>query len=325
MDITSLNSLMANLNKTSSLKVGSYNVNGLGEKNKRKKVLTWLKNKPEDVIFVQETHSTCTTEKDWRNVWGGEIIFNHGTSNSTGVAILIKRNSGIKILKNKPIVQGRATLLEIECDTINFCLVNLYAPNNDDIDFFKTVFLETLGRQRDDFLIIAGDWNTVLNNNLDKMGGASAHASSKTQNLVNTMTSDYGLSDIFRLTRGNETVFTHFNKRCGTASRLDFFLIDDRLVNFPICTSNISHGFNSDHSYVALNIQGSSIAPGKGYCKFNNSHLLDEDFVNATNNIVNESINSSFDSYRGLWDTIKFKIKSHAIRHGKVRNKLAKI
>ena len=60
-------------------------------------------------------------------------------------------------------------------------LVNLYAPNNDDVDFFRTVFLETLGRARDDFVIMAGDWNTVLNNNLDKMGGALEHASHKTQ------------------------------------------------------------------------------------------------------------------------------------------------
>ena len=128
---------MANPNITSGPRVGTYNCNGLGNTNKRKKVLTWLKNKPEDVILVQETHSTYATESEWRRVWGGEIVFNHGTSNSTGIAILIKRNSGVKILKNKSIVQGRATLLEIEWDSINFCLVNLYAPNNDDMDFLN--------------------------------------------------------------------------------------------------------------------------------------------------------------------------------------------
>ena len=43
---------------------------GLGDKIKRKKVLTWLKSKPEDIIFVQETHSTSNTEKDWKRHWG---------------------------------------------------------------------------------------------------------------------------------------------------------------------------------------------------------------------------------------------------------------
>ena len=93
------------------------------------------------------------------------------------------------------------------------------------------------------------------------------------------------------------------------------------LVNFPICSSDISHGYNSDHSYVSLNIEGSSIVPGKGYWKFNNSHLLNDDFVDEINEIVTDTINSSFDSYRGLWDTIKFKIKSHAIRYGKIKKK----
>ena len=105
---------MSNPNITSGLKVGSYNCNGLGNKTKRNKVLTWLQSKPEDLIFIQETHSTFNSEAEWRKVWGGEIIFNHGTSNSTGIAILIKHNSGIKIIKNSPIVQGRATILEIE-------------------------------------------------------------------------------------------------------------------------------------------------------------------------------------------------------------------
>ena len=43
-------------------------------------------------------------------------------------------------------------------------------------DFIENLFLETLGRSRDDYLIMAGDWNTVLNYNLDKLGGAAQHA-----------------------------------------------------------------------------------------------------------------------------------------------------
>ena len=315
--------LMSNYSSNVSLgpRIASFNSNGLGNAQKRKSVLTWLKSKPEDVIFVQETHSTPGTERDWKRDWGGEIFFNHGASNSTGVAILVKNNTHVKIKSHRNIGQGRVILLEVECDSVNYCLVNLYSPNNDDLDFIKSVFLETLGRARDDFVIMAGDWNTVLNNGLDKMGGAQAHANHKNQEFINSMISDYGMSDIFRLTHGNERIFTHFNKKYGTASRLDFFLIDDNLVNFPVCSADISHGFKSDHSYISLNIQGSSITPGRGYWKFNNSHLLQDEFKSDTRAIVSDTVNSSFDSYRGLWDTIKFKIKDHAIRYGKKRKK----
>ena len=135
------------------------------------------------------------------------------------------------------------------------------------------------------------------------------------------MIGEYGLCDIFRLSRGIERVFTHFNKTYKTASRLDFFLIYDNLPNFPVCEINISHDFSTDHSYISLNLQGSTIEKGMGYCKLNNSHLHDEEFVSKVNLIINETLNSSYDSYAGLWDVMKFKIKDYAIRYGKNKKK----
>ena len=101
------------------------------------------------------------------------------------------------------------------------------------------------------------------------------------------------------------------------ASRLYFFLIDDDLVNFPECSTEVSHGYKSDHSYISLNIQGSFITPGKGYWKFNNSHLLQDDFKSEIRALINDTVNSSFDSHRSLWDTIKFKVRDCSIQLGK--------
>ncbi len=140
----------------SGLRVGSFNCNGLGNANKRELVLNWLKSKPEEVIMLQETHTTSSTEHAWRREWEGDIIFNHGSSNSTGVTILFKRNSNIKICNYRNIVQGRVTLVEIEVDSVNFCLVNVYCPNNNETSVVETVFLESLGRARDEYPIIGG-------------------------------------------------------------------------------------------------------------------------------------------------------------------------
>ena len=68
-------------------------------------------------------------------------------------------------------------------------------------------------------------------------------------------------------------------------------------------------------------MQGSSIERGRGYWKFNNSHLQDEEFVEEVKTIINDTHSSSFDSYSGLWDVIKFKIKDYAIRYGKTKKK----
>ncbi len=69
------------------IKVTSFNVNGLGQEGKRNAILKKMKTL-ESIVLIQQTHSTMSMEKKWKNEWGGHIIFSHGTSASKGVAIL---------------------------------------------------------------------------------------------------------------------------------------------------------------------------------------------------------------------------------------------
>ena len=304
-------------------RIGSFNCNGLGNKGKRDLVLNWLKTKEEEIFLLQETHSTGELEGSWRTAWEGDIYFNHGTSNSTGTAILLKRNTKatISVSNHRVILQGRSSLVELEVDGVKYCIVNVYAPNNDSVEFMETVFSESLGRERDDFIILAGDWNTIMSNLLDKKGGVHAHQSSRTQNFLNMITSEYSLSDVLRVTKGDLRMFTHFNKQHKTATRLDFFLVDDRLINFPQCNTSITHGFKSDHSYISLHLMGSEIKHGRGYWKLNNSLLADEDFLKEAKDIIQDTSNDSYDSFRGVWDVIKFKIKDLAMKMGKKKKR----
>ena len=299
-------------------RVGSYNVSGLGDPVKRKNIFTWLKGKPESIFCLQETHAVTFVEDKWKKEWDGQdIFFSNGSTKSTGVAILVKKNSDIIINRHQELVQGRAHLLEISVGAVNLCIINVYSPNNDDISFLQTVFHDTLGRQTNDYVLFGGDWNAVMDDKIDKSGGAKKHSSQKSQKFLNEIVTDYGLNDVYRLLRGNERLYTHFNRTSKTNSRLDFFLIDDALVNFPVCNPEISHGYLSDHSYITLHLRGTPIERGRGYWKLNNSHLEDETFVNEIREIFKDTMAEAFDSYQGLWDVIKFKIKSHAIRHGK--------
>ena len=295
----------------------------MGGKSKRDLVLNWLRQKEDHIIFIQESHSTSKAEDDWTKTWEGKIIFNHGQSNSTGVAILIKKDivEEVKILNQVNIVPGRAMFVEIDYFGTIFGLVNIYCPNKDDTDFLNKVFLEACSISNSENLILGGDWNTILDNDLDKAGGAPSHSNIKCQKLLNGIMADWGLSDIFRLKNPNARIYSHFDHQHKTHTRLDFFLIDDKMVNLPVCTSKITHGFSSDHSYISLTLQGNSIEHGRGYWKFNNSHLYAEEFTNEVRNVIHECQTGSFDSYRGLWDTIKFRVKDSAIRFGKKRRK----
>ena len=71
------------------LKVGTLNVNGLGNNVKRGEVLKWLTLKGEDIIILQETHSTTDIENRWLRELGRKVYFNNGTSNALGTAIII--------------------------------------------------------------------------------------------------------------------------------------------------------------------------------------------------------------------------------------------
>ena len=268
------------------ISVGSYNVNGLGgatNSEKRSKIFEWLRQKDDEIILLQETHCVPEMEETWQKQWGGKIIFNNGSSDSAGVAILFKNTIDKSITESLnywEVVKGRAQFAEIVCGSVNLCLINVYCPNSDDTDFVKTVFYEAMGRTRKDYMIFGGDWNTVINDHLDYFSKTrTQHSSQKTQKLLNQFILDYGVSDIFRLQHPDQKLFTHRNKKSKSESRLDFFLIDDALVNFRICSTKISPAYMSDHNYISLYIQGSPIDRGRGYWKFNNSLLSNNSFT----------------------------------------------
>ena len=73
-------------------KLLSLNVRGISNFKKRRTTFTWCRKQKVDFIFLQETQSQIDSEKCWQNEWGGEIIMAQGSSNSRGVAILVKKD-----------------------------------------------------------------------------------------------------------------------------------------------------------------------------------------------------------------------------------------
>ena len=75
----------------------SFNARGLANKDKRVATFSWLKTKRSGIFFIQETHSIEQLEKIWRQQWDGPIFFQHGKSNSRGVAILVTKNIDFEV------------------------------------------------------------------------------------------------------------------------------------------------------------------------------------------------------------------------------------
>ena len=258
---------------------------------------------------------------------GGEIFFSHGKSNSTGVAILVKSTiGGTEPINIERDTLGRCILVDMKVKETPFRFVNFYGPNKgnkDDTSFLEETFKRAYSNKSHDNIIIGGDFNAVMDNSLDLSktvsGGDRVHTNIKVQRLLNALVYDCNLVDIFRARKPDELLYSHVNKRTLTQSRLDFFLIDKSLESISEC--KYSHGINSDHSYVSLTIKGGQIKRGRGYWKFNNSLLTEDRFVEGVRELITGTTNANFDSYRGMWDVMKFKIKDFSSRYGAEKKK----
>lgn len=88
-------------------KIGTLNLNGARDSQKRMCLFEFIKQKHIDVTFVQESHSDLKNEVDWKKEWDGQIILSHMSSNSGGVAVLFSKKSLPISYEIEEIVKGR--------------------------------------------------------------------------------------------------------------------------------------------------------------------------------------------------------------------------
>ena len=114
-----------------TLKFTSFNCNGLAENKKLNIVLKYIKENHKGIFFLQETHSEPCKESKWMESWDGEIFFNHGTTSSCGVAILMPKKMEYQIVDSYSCKDGRFLMLNVKIENINHILVNIYMPTKD--------------------------------------------------------------------------------------------------------------------------------------------------------------------------------------------------
>ena len=86
------------------------------------------------------------------------------------MAILFKNDFDFVLNKDYADPDGRFIILDIKTADLNFTLVNLYTPNEDDPHFFQNVKNRILEFDCDN-IILRGDFNLIKNAKLDKEGG----------------------------------------------------------------------------------------------------------------------------------------------------------
>lgn len=104
-----------------SLKITSLNVRGIRDNTKRKAIFMLCRQQNSDLILLQDTHSVCSDVKIWKSQWGDQCFFNHASSQSAGVAILLNTFQG-DIIDTVISDDGRWIIIIIKSDSTLFCI-----------------------------------------------------------------------------------------------------------------------------------------------------------------------------------------------------------
>ena len=180
----------------SDLKFASLNLRGLRNENKRRAMFNYLRRPKYDLICLQETHSNVGDEMLWKAEWGGQIIMSHGTQNSKGVAVLIQKNSRVRVNKITIHEDGHYVLVSLKVNDITMLLVNVYGPNTDEPQFFDEI-IEKIKQYDEANVMFMGDFNLALNSLLDRADGGNY--SPKATEKLHIIMDELGLLDAWRV------------------------------------------------------------------------------------------------------------------------------
>ncbi len=189
---------------------------------------------------------------------------------------------------------------------------------------FSQKVQENMERLESDFCITAGDFNCVLDNELDKCGGRPEHAHKKSQRFLNIWLEEDDLVDIWRQMHPNIRRYTYHQMRpTKIFSRLDFFLIPLGLCGY-VDKTDIKAGFCTDHSLITLCLSLQDNPRGPGFWKFNCSLLHDTEYVNMIKNTIRETVEMNREAnHQLLWDVVKDQVRGDTIRYSSVKKKLS--
>ena len=305
-----------------SYNVISLNVRGLRNRVKRRSIFCFLKDQKCDVYFLQETYSEPKDENIWRSEWGGDIFFSHGSLHSRGVCILLNPSLNCTFENIHKDQSGRIISINLNFNSNNFSLCNIYAPNDQrqQQEFIHNLSTYLMANTDIENLLIGGDWNVSLQA-IDKKGGIPWKPTTSRDQLMSMM-KEFDLVDVFRELKSNKKSFTYESKSLKICSRIDFFLIPRYQIylveQIETVTSNAP-----DHKAVKLKFKCPNSKRGPGLWKFNNALLEDEEYIN----LIRENYAYISEKYSGQederikWELVKMELRGLTISFAKNKAK----
>ena len=299
-----------------TLKVATFNVDGINNFNKRNSIFEKLKEEKIDIIFLQETHVELKNIREVKEHWQGKSIWNPGPSGkSRGTAILFGGNK-VTIQNTTTDETGRLIVAKIKIQNDIIQLINIYAPNKSwkREDFFGMCKDHTYDIEN---TILAGDFNMVEDPENDRVPPRQDKHYTHGMEKLNILKEQHKLYDKWRIQNPSKKCYTWKSRKTNEnmKSRIGRIYISQKIT---LINQEIKEYVYSDHRLLMMKIQiPTKHKKGPGYWKLNTEVLHDQQYVQHIKDIIRE--NTTEEASTAWWERFKLTIKYESMEYCKKR------
>ena len=260
-----------------------------------------------NIICLQETNINPIAHKI-PSLQGYISFFNPPVSSFNGTCVFVL--SSLSVKSETIVSAGCLQHIVIESESSILHVLNMHLPHDD------TKAIKTLGLMENiltrippnDYVLVAGDWNVVENDSLDRL-----RCKEKRKSVLQKMEcviSACSIIDSYRVLHPYGKEMTHISKNFAhlPAARLDRVYV--RTQNANTLTSHRVIPFCSDHACVQISFSLSDHGKG-GLWKLNNDLLKCDSYIFQVNSLLHEFLNCQSKSIYD-YDMLKSNIKSAA-------------
>lgn len=277
------------------------------------KVMTQLQHLKGDIIFLQETHLKTSDIQRIKKPWMSHVFHSKFSARARGVAIIITKNILFEPTHIIEDVNGRYVIVSGLLQNLSVILISIYAPNWDDEKFFINLFAK-IPNSDNHHILMGGDFNLVQDTILDRSSSKQINLSNSAKVVFNC-SSHLGISDPWRFKNPQSKVFSFFSPPHQTFSRIDFFLIDNKLLHL-VTASGYHPIVVSDHAPTSLDINLPLSVISPPLWKFSSHLLAHHEFENFVATQISNyiefndtpEVNSGF-----LWEALKAFVRGQII------------
>ena len=253
----------------------------------------------------------------------GQLFHSSFSSKARGAAVLIHKSVPFSVSTVISDPNGGFIIITGKIGGNNLVLANVYVPNWNNENLFKNFFF-SLPDLNSHHLILGGDFNCCLDPLLDRTSHRPC-VPSKSSKIIQLFMEQYAVSDAWCFFNPGTKHFL-FSPVHGTFSRIDFFLIDNKLLS-----SVTSYPYNpiviSDHAAVVMDVSLPGRSLSRSHWRFNLLLLSDTNFISTINSRIDLFISTNVSpdvSAAAIWESCKAYLRGEIISYSAYQKKIGR-